>query len=141
MIWNCLIKYSGTKEYVNEFRYSEGSFLKLDTKGIDSSVAWIHTYESTHPQIPPRLHESNGKMYLLPEWKEVHPKTTMNDVRWIKPKVKATKPKEIKVGEYTLKYNEDKGIYSCNCLGWKFVKDKKQGCKHVKEYKSGLQNF
>jgi uncharacterized protein YpmS len=38
--------------------------------------------------MAPTLLKKDGKTYLMPEWREVHPETTLNDIIWKKPKVK-----------------------------------------------------
>ena len=66
-------------------------------------------------------------------WIEVHPETTYDDVKWIKPKAK----KEIEhiqgsMGTYKTTYDPNKNTYKCTCMGfWR----SKGNCKHVKALK------
>ena len=103
--------------------------------GIRSSKASVHKYEIEH-HLPPTIFNSptNNKKYLVPMWIEVHPETTYDDVRWIKPKAK----KEIEhiqgsMGTYKTTYDPNKNTYKCTCMGfWR----SKGNCKHVKELKA-----
>ena len=99
-------------------------------------------YEHVHSYVCPALTVISGKKYLLPDWKEVDPKTTLEDINWIKPKIKIiSKSKPITqthisgsgLGEYTTKYYPDSGKYHCSCPGyWR----SKGNCKHVKKMKN-----
>jgi hypothetical protein len=91
--------------------------------------------------MPPALVESNGKMYIVPTWKEVDPNTTLNDIHWVRPKVKVTKSETVvKISkssssdaEYTTKYYPDSGKYHCDCPGtWRT----RGNCKHVKQMRN-----
>ena len=42
--------------------------------------------------MPPSILELNGKTYLMPLWKEVVKGTTIDDIKWIKPKLKRKDP-------------------------------------------------
>ena len=105
-------------------------------------------YKHTHPHLPPVLFTSHidGRKYIVPGWKEVHPNTTMENIEWVKAKV-VVKKTEIETFEFpsssgseiyiTKKYtNPDGSIkYGCNCPGvWRSA-DKK--CKHIKSLENG----
>jgi hypothetical protein len=47
-------------------------------------------YKHTHPVLPPFLYTSHidGKKYIVPGWKEVHPNTTFDDIEWVREKVR-----------------------------------------------------
>jgi hypothetical protein len=119
--------------------YSKGA-LSLPTKGLGNTVfVKRFSYEYEHPLIGPGLFKSSvsGKLYLLPTWKEVHPKTTLSDIKWIKPVIKENKPEvetwTFKSGSsdsiYTVKKTGD--TYKCNCPGYWRSFDRR--CKHIKE--------
>lgn len=106
-------------------------------------VKHIHTHI-----LPPVLFISHldGKKYIVPGWKEVHPNTTNEDIKWVREKVMAKKT-EIKTFEFpsssgsevyiTKRYtNPDGSIkYGCGCPGvWRSF-DKK--CKHIKSLENG----
>jgi len=80
------------------------------------------------------------KTILMPRNIKVHPKTTLEDVE-----VTIINPKKIKPLEYTFKSSSsDKiytvkkinGEYKCNCSGFFRIKDKSQGCTHIKSLNS-----
>lgn len=127
----------------NNFRtrmvHSEGS-LKVSEGFGPTQFVNRFAYEHTHKLNPPILANIGGKKYLMPDWIEVHPKTTLKDIIWNKPKPKAkaeviihkfTSSKGDK--EYTTKefIQADGSIkYSCTCPGVWRAKDKR--CKHIK---------
>lgn len=102
--------------------------------GIKTSMASVHKYEVEH-HLPPTIFTSpaDGKKYLVPMWVEVHPDTTYNDVKWIKPKQKKIiEHIEGSMGKYKTTYDPNKKTYKCTCMGfWR----SKGNCKHVKTLK------
>ena len=102
--------------------------------GIRSSKASVHKYEIEH-HLPPTIFNSptDNKKYLVPMWIEVHPETTYDDIKWIRPKAK----KEIEhiqgsMGTYKTTYDPNKNTYKYTCMGfWR----SKGNCKHVKAIK------
>lgn len=96
-------------------------------------------YKYEHPLMPPTILKLNGKTYLMPIWKEVVDGTTIEDIEWVKPKVKTT---EVEVFKFesassgslytTKKFTKPDGEikYSCTCPGVWRAKDRK--CKHIK---------
>jgi hypothetical protein len=95
--------------------------------------------------VPPRIYKANdGKSYILPNWIQVFPDTTMDDVIWIKPQSKigesmfkaATtiaiwKP-EMGENKYNTHFNEQANKFFCSCPGFWRTKGE---CKHVKALK------
>ena len=140
MLWNVKIKYKGSTEYKEDIVYSDGP-LKLDTKDIVSSVVTRLTYRSNNQVLPPHLITSRGKKYIVPEWKEVHPLTTFDDIIWEKPIEKVIEEKTFK-----FESSSEKGMFykvrvrgtkiSCNCQGVWRAKDRT--CKHMKQVKQEL---
>ena len=118
-----------------------GEAFGFNPKGFGSFInVQMFKYEYKHELIPPSLTVLDGKKYIVPSWKEVDPNTTLNDIQWIKPKVKTTRSKPIvKINkssssdaEYTTKYYPDSGKYYCDCPGtWRT----RGNCKHIKEMK------
>lgn len=102
--------------------------------GIKSSMTNVHKYEVEH-HLPPTIFTSptDDKKYLVPMWVEVHPDTTYDDVKWIKPKQKKIiEHIEGSMGKYKTTYDPNKKTYKCTCMGfWR----SKGNCKHVKELK------
>ena len=135
-----LWKFSNYNKYGNirtRIIHSETSQLSLNPKGFGKFIcAQRFSYEVEESLIPPRLFETEGKKYIVPSWQEVHPKTTMDDV-----KVKIVK-REIKVdpniytvtsgsGDYHVRHNPSTNKYTCDCMGFWRVLDKEKGCKHI----------
>lgn len=97
-------------------------------------------YEHVHSYVCPALTVINGKKYLLPDWKEVDPKTTLEDINWIKP----TKPEpKVEPNLFKFKSSSSDSIYTvrkimdtykCNCPG--YWRSKTRECKHIKEVKN-----
>ena len=135
-----LWKFSNRNKYGNirtRIVHSETSQLSLNPKGFGKFIcAQRFSYEVEESLIPPRLFETEGKKYIVPSWKEVHPKTTMDDVKVI------IVEKEIKVdpniytvtsgsGDYHVRHNPATNKYTCDCMGFWRVLDKEKGCKHI----------
>ncbi len=95
-------------------------------------------YEMEHAYLSPALYtNSKGEKIILPSMQKVHPKTTLEDIKVIRPKTeKRTEPIiEINISsskdiEYTTKYYPDSGNYYCSCPGTWRAKDRR--CKHIK---------
>ena len=134
MLWKCLIKYKGTNEYIEELQHSDGA-LQIDTSKIQSVSASRFKYKAKGPSAV-FTSPTDGKKYLVPEWIEVHPNTTINDIYWVKPKSRKIKPQIFKIKNYIIRYNSDKKVYVCNCQGYFRVKDKTIGCKHIQQLKA-----
>ena len=135
-----LWKFSNYNKYGNvrtRIVHSETSQLSLNPKGFGKFIcAQRFSYEVEESLIPPRLFETEGKKYIVPGWKEVHPKTTMDDIKVI------IVEKEIKVdpniytvtsgsGDYHVRHNPATNKYTCDCMGFWRVLDKQKGCKHI----------
>jgi len=106
--------------------------------GVISQASRIFKYDYVHSYLGPTLHVVDGKKYLLPMWKEVHPQTTYNDINWIKPEIKKIEPEKntwkfessSEPGHfYTVRKSGLK--YTCNCPGVWRSKDRR--CKHIKQ--------
>ena len=120
----------------------DGEAFGFNPKGFGPFVnVQMFKYEHKEPILPPALVVSKGKKYIVPTWKEVDLNTTLNDIIWIKPKVKVTKSETIvKINkssssdaEYTTKYYPDSGKYHCDCPGtWRT----RGNCKHVKQMRN-----
>ncbi len=95
-------------------------------------------YEIEHAYLSPALYtNSKGEKIILPSMQKVHPKTTLEDIKTIRPKTeKRTEPiievhtSSSKDIEYTTKYYPDSGNIYCSCPGTWRAKDRR--CKHIK---------
>ncbi len=137
-----IVEFSNLNKYGNlrtRRFYQEKSNLNINPKGFGPFVSFrLFKYDYEH-HMPPSLVNIGGKKYIVPIWKEVLPETTLDDINWIKPKLKVKEKPVIKthisgsgLGEYTTKYYPESGKYHCTCPGyWR----SRGNCKHVKEMK------
>ena len=122
---------------------TNGEGFKFNPKNFGDFVdvrVFRYTYE--HPVLPPSLFtDKDGQKWIVPIWKKVLPETTLEDINWVKPKVKKEKPKK---DEWLFESKSDPGhfykvtqvgvTYKCNCPGVWRAKDRQ--CKHIKEVKN-----
>ena len=119
--------------------WKEESNLSINPSGFGSFVSYrLFKYNYTHPLTPPGLVNLGGKRYIVPTWQEVLPETRLEDINWVKPKVKKQVKKETVIvinkssssdKEYTTKYFPNSGKYHCDCPGtWRTGGN----CKHIK---------
>jgi len=95
-------------------------------------------YEMEHEYLTPILfNDQNGDRIMMPDGIKVHPKTTLNDIKVVRPKPKKRTEPIIETHissssgtEYTTKYFPDSGKYHCTCMGYWRAKDRR--CKHIK---------
>jgi hypothetical protein len=97
-------------------------------------------YEHVHSYLCPALIELGGKKFMVPDWKEVDPKTTLEDINWTKP----IKPEpKVEPNLFKFKSSSSDAIYTvrkimdsykCNCPG--YWRSKIRECKHIKEVKN-----
>ena len=140
-----IVEFSNLNKYGNlrtRRFYQEKSNLSINPKGLGPFISFrLFKYNHEH-HMPPSLIKVGEKNYIVPTWQEVLPETTLDDINWIKPKLKS-KIKEKPViktyisgsglGEYTTKYYPESGKYHCSCPGyWR----SKGNCKHVKEMRN-----
>ena len=137
-----LNKYGNPRSRI--FYRPEGEAFSFNPKGFGSFIAVRrYKYDYEHPVLPPTILELNGKTYLMPLWKEVVEGTTVEDINWIKPKLKKKRSETVietftsgssdKV--YETKYYPDSGKFYCSCPGsWRSYGN----CKHIKALKEKL---
>ena len=130
--------------YRKRIIHTEGA-LSIPGDGFGPSVfANRYQYEYKHPHIPPTLATIQGKTYLMPLWQEVVEGTTLNDIKWNRPKPKTyVKPEPVVethmsgsgLGEYKTKFYPESGKFHCSCPGyWR----SSGNCKHVKAMRTKL---
>jgi len=137
-----IVEFSNLNKYGNlrtRRFYQEKSNLNINPKGFGPFVSFkLFKYDYEH-HMSPSLANIGGKKYIVPIWQEVLPETTLDDINWIKPKLKVKEKPVIKthisgsgLGEYTTKFYPESGKYHCSCPGyWR----SSGNCKHVKEMK------
>ena len=95
-------------------------------------------YEVEHAYLSPALYtDDNGDKFILPTWEKVHPETTLEDIKLIRPKIKKRTEPIIETSissssdvTYETKYYPDSGKIYCSCPGQWRAKDRR--CKHIK---------
>ena len=137
-----LNKYGNPRSRI--FHRPDGEAFSFNPNGFGSFVAVRrYKYEYEHPVLPPTILELNGKTYLMPLWKEVVKGTTVDDIEWIKPKLKKKRTEPVietftsgsSDNVYTTKYYPDSGNFHCTCPGsWR----SRGNCKHIKELRNKI---
>ena len=137
-----LNKYGNPRSRI--FHRPDGEAFSFNPNGFGSFVAVRrYKYEYEHPVLPPTILELNGKTYLMPLWKEVVNGTTVDDIEWIKPKLKKKRTEPVietftsgsSDSVYTTKYYPDSGNFHCTCPGsWR----SRGNCKHIKELRNKI---
>jgi len=137
-----IVEFSNLNKYGNlrtRRFYQEKSNFSINPKGFGPFVSFkLFKYDYEH-HMSPSLANIGGKKYIVPIWQEVLPETTLDDINWIKPKLKVKEKPVIKthisgsgLGEYTTKFYPESGKYHCSCPGyWR----SSGNCKHVKALK------
>ncbi len=119
--------------------HSSTSQFSFKPKGLGSFVnVQRFYYEMEHEYLTPILfNDQNGDKIMMPDGIKVHPKTTLNDIKVVRPKPKKRKEPIIETHisnssgtEYTTRYFPDSGKYHCTCMGYWRAKDRR--CKHIK---------
>ena len=145
-----LFKFQNLNKYGNlrtRIVHSPTSQFSFKPRGLGKfvNVQRFH-YEVEHAYLGPALYiDRNGDKILLPTMQKVHPKTTLDDVKLIRPKKqKRTEPViETHVSSsssditYTTKYYPDSDNYYCTCPGVWRSKDRK--CKHIKALETKIK--
>ena len=125
----------GTK--TDEVVFSETTQYSTNPKNISMQLVHCFRYEHKH-DMPPTLVNLNNKLMIVPTWVEVHPKTTLADIEWVKPvkRPRADIAVQTPDGKYKTTFNSATGNFKCSCMGfWR----SKGNCKHVKELRESLQ--
>ena len=123
----------------------DGEAFSFNPKGFGPYVnVRRFQYEVEGGNIPPSILKLNGKTYIMPIWKQVEPETTINDIKWIKPKpkrkfetivVETPSSKGDKI--YKTRFYPDSGNYTCTCPGtWM----SNNNCKHIKKLRNEQNN-
>ena len=102
-------------------------------------------YEMKHPYLSASLYtDDKGDKFILPSMEKVHPETTLDDIKNIKPKVVKRAEPIVETNkssssdiEYTTRYYPDSGKYHCDCPGTWMAKNRR--CKHIKSLEIKVQ--
>ena len=124
----------------------DGETFGINPKGFGPFIGVSRfKYESKSP-FSPALVIIKDKKYMVPDWKEVLPETTINDIMEYQPETRGRKKGQTKVPNivvktpssssdeiYTTTFYPTSGKYYCDCPGtWRTAGN----CKHVKEMKN-----
>ena len=119
--------------------FQEKSNLSINPNGFGPFIGFKLFKYDYEAHTVPTIAKINGKTYLMPIWQEVIEGTTLNDINWLKPKIKTKeKQKNIIVKSsssssdkvYTTTFYPDSGKFYCDCPGrWRALDSK---CKHIK---------
>jgi len=120
--------------------WRESSSLSFNPKGFGPFVNYRLFKYDYEGHVSPGIVKLGGKTYIVPSWQEVLPETRLEDINWIKPKIK--KKAETVVVEtpsskgdkmYKTRFYPDTGNYSCTCPGtWM----SNNNCKHIKKLRN-----
>ncbi len=143
MLW----KFTNTNKYGNlrsRIVHSEGA-LKVGRGFGSFQSAKRFRYESRSPYFGLMVSPTTGKKYLVPDWIEVHPQTTIEDIKHEAPVV-VEQPKE--KNEWIFESSSGDGFYkvrqsglklTCTCPGSWRAADRR--CKHIKQVENELRNI
>ena len=123
--------------------WRESSNLSFNPDGFGPFVNYRLFKYDYKGILPPAILKLGGKTYIVPSWQEVLPETRLEDINWIKPKIKKTKETVIvetlsSKGDkmYKTRFYPDTGNYSCTCPGtWM----SNNNCKHIKKLREDVK--
>jgi len=142
MLW----KFTNTNKYGNlrsRIVHSEGA-LKVGRGFGSFQSAQRFRYESRSPYFGLMVSPTTGKKYLVPDWIEVHPQTTIEDVKHEAHVVVET---PVQKNEWIFESSSGDGFYkvrqnglklTCTCPGSWRAADRR--CKHIKSVENELRN-
>lgn len=128
------------KVTTDEIIYNNTTNLSY-TPEEDIVSVWVSLFKyKVKGTVTPSLLEKDGKKWIVPQWKEVHPLTSLSDIQFIAPQKRPRA--DIKVentgsdgSKYKTTYNTTTGKFKCDCMG--FFRSR-GNCKHVKSLKEKL---
>ena len=140
-----IVEFSNLNKYGNlrtRRFWQEKSNLSINPKGFGPFIGFkLFKYDHDH-YMSPSLVNIGSKRYIVPTWVEVLPETRLEDINWIKPKVKKVKKSKTIIktfnsgssdATYTTKFYPDSGKYFCDCPGsWRSFGN----CKHIKQMRN-----
>jgi hypothetical protein len=140
MLW----KFTNTNKYGNlrsRVVYADGA-LKIGRGFGSFQAAQRFRYESRSPYFGLMVLPADGKKYLTPDWIEVHPQTTYNDIVHNAPEVVEA---PVQKNEWIFESSSGDGFYkvrqnglklTCTCPGSWRAADRR--CKHIKAVEKEL---
>lgn len=125
---------------VDEITEGKLPYSYTPEEGVMSCGVGAFKYDVEH-SLNPSIVTVKGEKFIVPIWQKVHPATTLKDINWIKPVPKVQKEIFTTVsgsglGEYKVKFDPSKNYWTCNCQGFYRLKNRMEGCKHIKAVKN-----
>jgi hypothetical protein len=122
-------------ELVSFIDYRESSAYDLTREQIADSITIVRKHRYVSKSKFYGVVKQDDKAYMIPDWIEVHPKTTYKDIYYKEPKKKVDRSK---LGKWEFKSSSSDSTYMVkempdgrlNCDCWGFRAHRK--CKHVK---------
>ena len=122
-------------ELVSFIDHRESSAYSLTGEQIADRITIVRKHRYVSKSKFYGVVKQDDKAYMIPEWIEVHPKTTCKDIYYKEPKKKIDRSK---LGKWEFKSSSSDSTYivkempdgRLNCDCWGFRAHKK--CKHVK---------
>ena len=143
-----LWKFSNLNKYGNVrsriVYHPDNKAFGINPKGFGPFIGVSRFKYVSRSTFNPVLADINGKRYMMPDWIEVLPETTLNDIKKTEPKVKKVTEEQFtnKSSCGTKLYltrkitNKDGSVkLTCSCPGAWRAKDRE--CKHIKKLKNG----
>ncbi|MDB4549370.1 hypothetical protein N9Z86_00450 [bacterium] len=137
-----IVEFSNLNKYGNirtRRFYQEKSNLSINPEGFGPSIMFKLFKYDYEGHTSPGIINLRDKTYLVPIWQEVIKGTTLNDINWLKPKIKVKEQKQNIIVKspssssnkiYTTTFYTDSGKFYCDCPGrWRALSGK---CKHIK---------
>ena len=119
--------------------YNDSTAFSFNPKGLGDFVCVRpFKYQSRSPYFG--ILSINGKKYLTPDWIEVLPETTMDDIKPFEEENRGRPKKVERNDEWKFESSSSDVVYTvrqvgvtykCNCPGVWRAKDRR--CKHIKE--------
>ena len=122
-------------ELVSFIDHRESSAYSLTREQIADRITIVRKHRYVSKSKFYGVVKQDDKAYMIPEWIEVHPKTTCKDIYYKEPKKKIDRSK---LGKWEFKSSSSDSTYMVkempdgrlNCDCWGFRAHRK--CKHVK---------
>lgn len=125
--------------------YNDSTAFSFNPKGLGDFVCVRpFKYQSRSPYFG--ILNINGKKYLTPDWIEVLPETTMDDIKPFEEENRGRPKKVERNDEWKFESSSSDVVYTvrqvgvtykCNCPGVWRAKDRR--CKHIKEVESQIK--
>ena len=123
-----IVEFSNLNKYGNirtRRFWKEKSNLSINPSGFGPFISYRLFKYDYEGHVAPGIVKLGGKTYIVPSWQEVLPETRLEDINWIKPKIK--KKAETVVVEtpsfrkvilfIKRRFYPDSGKYTCTCPG------------------------